>query len=263
MTGPVSVCRQGSSDLGSPAHAHRVEVQGISQRARQRRLRSQQARDGLFPLPHCQVLEELPGFEPVHGTRRAPRYACQRRRRRILRTQRVNTMVDIVNRLACAPASEGPIGHVSPSRAFPSASQAECLATFSSKVRRAGQPPTDLSPSAALSELLQAKDLYSQEPQHLASYDPDLLKILQASAQPRNAKTLLPTAEAAVLSQPASLALSSEELESLRSRQEMPTPYWDPALKRPHVKRDFLRRLARVGLLVGCEEVHSRVGFFV
>ena len=262
MTGPVSVCRQESSDLVSPAHARRLEVQGISQRARQRRLRSQQTRGGLFPLPHCQVLEELPSFEPVHGGR-APRYACQRRRRRILRTQRVNTMVDIVNRLACAPASEGPIGHVSPSRAFPSASQAECLATFSSKVKRAGQPPTDLPPSAALSELLQAKDLYSQEPQHLASYDPDLLKILQAVAQPRNAKTLLPTAEAAVLSQPVSLALSSEELESLRSRQEMPTPYWDPALKSPAVKRDFLRRLARVGLLVGCEVVHSRVGFVV
>ena len=203
-------------------------------------------------------MSELPA-SPVHGQCGAPRYACQRRRRRILRTQRVNTLVDIVNRLACAPASPGPIGHVSPAHTLPSASQAECLASFSSKLRRAGQPPPDLSPSAALAELLQAKDLYSQEPQHLASYDPDLLKILQASAQPRDAKTLLPSADAAVLSRPATLALSSEELETLRSRQEMPTPYWDPALKRPSVRRDFLRRLARVGLLVGCEVVHARV----
>ena len=171
-------------------------------------------------------------------------------------------MVDIVNRLACAPASEGPIGHVSHSQLFPLASQAECLASFSAKLKRAGQPPTDLPPSAALAELLQAKDLYSQEPQHLAGYDPDLLKILQSVAQPRCAKTLLPTAEAGVLARPSLLALSSEELESLRSRQDMPTPYWDPALRRPHVRRDFLRRLARVGLLVGCEQVHSQVGFF-
>ena len=198
MTGPVSAHRQVSSSLGSPVCARRLEVQGISQRARQRRLRSQHSRGGLFPLPHLVAPEELSStgvtpcgdFGAPLGRVRPPRYACQRRRRRILRTRRVNTMVDIVNRLACAPASEGPIGHVSHSQLFPSASQAECLASFSAKLKRAGQPPTDLPPSAALAELLQAKDLYSQEPQHLASCDPDLLKILQSVAQPRCAKTL-------------------------------------------------------------------------
>ena len=256
-----------SSNLDSSAHARRSEVHGISQRARQRRLRAQHARGGIFPLPHVSVPGDLaPSVsQPVPDdaiVQRAPRYAVQRRRRRVLRAQRVNTLVDCVNRLACAPASEGPIGHVAPARTPASPSQDECLASFSAKVRRAGQPPPDLSPSAALAELLQAKDLYSQEPQHLASYDPSLLKILSASAQPREAKSLLPAAEAAIIAQPSALALDSEALESLLSRHEMPRPYWDPVLRRGDVRRDFLKRLARVGLLVGCEAVHSQVGFF-
>ena len=123
-----------------------------------------------------------------------------------------------VNRLACASAEEDPIGHVTPGRTPASASQSECLASFSAKVRRAGLPPIDLSPSAALQELLRAKDLYSQEPQHLASFDASKLKILDAPAQPRDAKLLLPASEWGVLQRPGCLALSSEEVEALRSR---------------------------------------------
>ena len=162
----------------------------------------------------------------------------------------MNTLVDCVNRFACAPASEGPIGHVAPgARTAPSPSQHEFLASVSARVRRAGQPPLDLSPSAALSELLQAKDLYSQEPQHLATYDPSLLKIFSAPAQPREARTILPAAESAILSSPGSLALSSEELKALSSRHEMPRPYCHPSLRHSSTRHDLLKRLARVGLL--------------
>ena len=81
------------------------------------------------------------------------------------------------------------MGHVAPSSFSITSSQTDSLATLSARVRRAGLSPLGLLPSAALQELLQAKDLYSQEPQHLASYDPSLLKILRAQAQPRAAKS--------------------------------------------------------------------------
>ena len=86
--------------------------------------------------------------------------------------------------------------------------------------------------------------------------------MFRAQAQPRDAKTLLPAVEAAFFSMPAVLALNSEELELLGARHEMPQPYWDPALRRPAVRKDFLRRFAAVGLLVGCEVVSSQVGCF-
>ena len=171
----------------------------------------------------------------------------------------MNSMIDCLNRLACASAEEGPIGHVEPSRAPATASQAESLATVAARVRRGGRAPIDLTPQAALKELLQAKDLYSQEPQHLVSYDPSLLKILQTVAQPLPANTLLPAEESAILSQPGRLALNSEELEARRLRQDMPKPYWDPTLRQPSLRKDLLRRLASVGLLCGCEVVNSEV----
>ena len=128
-------------------------------------------------------MEALPTIlDPALGARRPPRYACQRRRQRNLRTQRVNTPVDCISLLACAVAADGPIGHVAPLHFSATASQSECLATLSARVRRSELPPSDLSPAAALQELLQAKDLYSQEPQHLASYDPSLLNIFRVQA---------------------------------------------------------------------------------
>ena len=122
-------------------------------------------------------------------------------------------MVDVLNRLSCAAAEPGPVGHIEASRAPSTAPQAEALRTVASRVRRAGPCPDDLAPVKALQELLKSKDLYSQEPQHLAEYDPDGLKILRTVAQPLPGNTLLPPEEAAVLKQPAALALSSEELE--------------------------------------------------
>ena len=154
------------------------EVHTISTWACERHLRSQRARGGIFPFPHCGVLEAMPTIQdPALGARRPPWYACQRRRRRVLRTQRVNTLVDCIHRPACATAADGPTGHVAPSSFSATASQSECLATLSVRVRRAGLSPLGLSPSVALQELLQANDLYSQEPQHLASYNPSLLNI--------------------------------------------------------------------------------------
>ena len=170
-------------------------------------------------------------------------------------------MVDIVNRLAAATASEGPIGYIEPSRSPATAPQSESLATIAGRVHRGGRCPTDLSPQAALKELLQAKDLYSQEPQHLAPYDPSLLKILSTVAQPLPATTLLPPEESSVLSKPELLARSSEDLEQHSFKHSCPKPYWDPLLRKPSTRRDFLRRLAKVGLLTGTDCVHSEVGF--
>ena len=126
------------------------------------------------------------------------------------------------------------------------APQSESLATIAGRVHRGSRCPTDLSPQAALKELLQAKDLYSQEPQHVAPYDPSLLKILSTVAQPLPATTLLPPEESSVLSKPELLARSSEDLEQHSLKHSCPKPYWDPLLRKPSTRGDFLRHLAKV-----------------
>ena len=175
---------------------------------------------------------------------------------------RVNVMVDCLNRLFCATSTPGPIGHVEASRAPATASQNEGLRTIAARIRRAGTCPDDLDPQAVLQELLKSKDLYSQEPQHLASYDPTRLKNLRTVAQPLPAQFLLPTEEAAVLSQPGVLALNSEELEQRSLHHSTPKPYWDAELRKPAARRDFLCRLAAAGLLCGADRVDAEVGFF-
>ena len=213
MTASADLWRQGEPPILSsrrrPEENSRRMHAGVSSRARARRLRGQRRHGGLFPLPYAQF---LPGLdEAEESTRRdvespaltphpppPPGYARQRRRRRNLRIGRVNVMVDCLNRLSCAAAEPGPVGHVEASRAPPTAPQSEALATVCARVRRAGPCPDDLSPQKALQELLKSKDLYSQEPQHLAEYDPSRLKILRTIAQPLPANTLLPPEEAAV-----------------------------------------------------------------
>ena len=170
-------------------------------------------------------------------------------------------MVDCLNRLSCAAAEPGLVGHVEASHEPPTAPQSEALATVCARVRRAGPCPDDLSPQKALQELLKSKDLYSQAPQHLAEYDPSRLKILRTVAQPLPANTLLPSEDAAVLKAPSALALDAEQLQQRCVTHSMPKPYWDPLLRKPLARRDFLRRLASVGLLCGTDKVESEVVF--
>ena len=108
---------------------------------------------------------------------------------------------------------------------------------------------------------MKSKHLYSQEPQHLAEYDPSRLKILRTVALPLPANTLLPPEEAAVLKEPSVLALDDEQLQHRSITHSMPKPYWDPRLRKPLARRDFLRRPASVGFLCGTDKVEAEVLF--
>ena len=108
-------------------------------------------------------------------------------------------MVDVLNRLSCAAAEPGPVGHVEASRALPTAPQAEALATVTARVRRAGPCPDDLAPVKALQELLKSKDLYSQEPQNLAPFCFEKLKVLKGNSFPKEAVPLFPPQAGALL----------------------------------------------------------------
>ena len=63
------------------------------------------------------------------------------------------------------------------------------------------------------------------------------------------------------MKEPSALALDAEQLQQRCAIHSMPKPYWDPLLRKPLARRDFLRRLASVGLLCGTDKVESEVGF--
>ena len=65
------------------------------------------------------------------------------------------------------------------------------------------------------------------------------------------------------MKEPSVLALDDEQLQHRSITHSMPKPYWDPRLRKPLARRDFLRRLASVGLLCGTDKVEAEVGFVV
>eukprot|EP00973_Karenia_brevis_P007030 954519-Karenia_brevis.AAC.1 len=62
-----------------------------------------------------------------------------------------------------------------------------------------GRQPEDLDGRRAIFELLKSRDLYAQEPQNLALYDSNLLKVAKGETVPKNAEHLLPAAVAAYI----------------------------------------------------------------
>ena len=125
--------------------------------------------------------EPLPMPVPTHSSRQwHPRL-------RLLSAQhvrRVGNVVASVNRLASA-SLKGSLHAYNepPCSCRPTAVQRDMVDSIALRVLDYGEPPGDLSPESAVLELCASRDLYSQEPQNLAPYQADKLKVAKGGGR--------------------------------------------------------------------------------
>ena len=109
------------------------------------------------------------------------------------------------------------------------------------EVISAWPPPVGLSEQEALTELLRCQDLYALQPQHLADYDLDKLRVTKGRVLPKDVVDLVSPSLAEVLRHPcSSMIRSPAELLHLEESEGSITPYWDPTLRRDPRQRDEL-----------------------
>ena len=103
-----------------------------------------------------------------------------------------------------------------------------------------------LSEQEALTELLHCQDLYALQPQHLADYDLDKLRVTNGGVLPKDAVDLVSPSLAEVPRHPcSSMIWSSAELLHLEESEGPITPYWDPTLHRePRWRAELFHKLA-------------------
>ena len=108
-----------------------------------------------------------------------------------------------------------------------------------------------LSEQEALTELLHCQDLYALQPQHLADYDLDILRVTMGDVLPKDTVDLVSPSFAEVLRHPcSSLFRSSAELLHLEESEGPITPYWDPTLCRDARQRaELFHKLADLKIL--------------
>ena len=121
-----------------------------------------------------------------------------------------------------------------------------------------------MTPRSALADLICAKDLYTQEPLHLAPYLPDRLKVTRGRVVPLAAAELLPDDAREKLEGFKTQILKSDaELEADRLAGVSITPYWCPDLRRSRAKRrQLISLLQNKGMITFRRQIHSRVGLF-
>eukprot|EP00973_Karenia_brevis_P052252 7261738-Karenia_brevis.AAC.1 len=154
--------------------------------AMHRRLERDRSHGEIFPLP-------MPRHPGVQLPLSAPRYARQRRQRRIFQHGQESKVVEGLNRLAAARANDSlSSGLISFGRRLPTHSQDSVLKDLHHRVAACGGKPADLDERGALAELMASKSLYGQEPLHLAPYDLDLLKVARGKVLPRDPISMLP-----------------------------------------------------------------------
>ena len=194
----------------------------------------------------------------------APRYVRRRWRERQARQRLYRDCVDSLNQLAAATSNSNHFRREAPSRASPTSVQATMLHGVHRRIASYGDAPPDLTPSGALQELLKTKDLYGQEPRHLASYSADKLRIVRAGVTPKDARGLLPPEAAARLRNfRSTIELSAEEIADIHRDRRMPRPYWDPTLASDRRQRhELFRRLLELGVLTVRRRIKGRVGIF-
>ena len=149
----------------------------------------------------------------------------------------------------------------------PTAVQEKLLEHVRSAFEEAGPIPEGMSADSALRDLMSSINLYDGEPGHLASYDPEKLKILGSRIQPRPLHELLPPHVLPLFHRRhAHIERSPEEFESFK--RENPglcpkQPHWDPKLRNDAAARlDFFKRLYRAGILSFRKRIRSKVGVF-
>ena len=133
-------------------------------------------------------------------------------------------------------------------------------------LRRGGNPDPDLGPEKCVSEMLRGESLYNELPNNLCLYDPSKLKVLHSKLNPQPLEQRLPTHAKVLYERFSSYIEKTAEQVDQEFSDNMPAapvPYWDPILKaNKTMRRQFLARLSRVGLLGFRKRVKARVGIF-
>ena len=145
----------------------------------------------------------------------------------------------------------GSVSNSSASPLLPTGSQSSFLRRVRDKVISAGPPPVVLFEQRAFTELLHCQDLYALQPQHLAVYDLDKLRVTKGDILPKNLVHLLSPSLAEVIQLPCSSILrSSAELIHLEESEGPITPYWDPTLRKDTRQRaELFHKLADLKIL--------------
>ena len=193
-----------------------------------------------------------------------PRYQQQRWSRQCVQQRRVRDAALALNVLSAARVRPGGC-RVKPFAGPPSAVQRDCLDRIGRAVARyEAEEPKDLRPEEALKELLKSKSLYGEEPHHLAEYDFAKLRVVRGDVVPKDATTvLLPVASGFLRHFDSQIEKNTEQIEQLCREEKVPTPYWDPKLKRDKKARlHLLKSLFDLGLCSVRRAVKARVGLF-
>ena len=147
---------------------------------------------------------------------------------------------------------------------LPTGSQSSVLRRVRAKVISAGPPPAGLSGQEALTELLRCQDLYALQPQHLADYDLDKLRVTEGGVLPKDVVDLVSPSLAEVLRHPcSSMIRSPAELLHLEESEGPITPYWDPTLRRdPRQRAELFNKLADLKILSFRARARAFAGLF-
>jgi len=210
-----------------------------------------------FPLP-------LPAIDP--RPLGCARFHVQRWGRRSVRQRRVVEAIRGLKFLAaCNTHSEfGLTKRSYPEGKRAAAMQTNMVASIQRRVDAYGAPPPDLNPELALAELLSSTDFYNHEPQNLAKFDIQKLRVAKGDVVPKDMARLVRPEVAALLRDfKSSIELGADELAAKLEQNPFPKPYWDPSLKRSRSERHGLFKvLVRLGLLGAHTRIKARVGLF-
>ncbi|CAK0801165.1 unnamed protein product, partial [Prorocentrum cordatum] len=132
------------------------------------------------------------------------------------------------------------------------------------RVDAVGPPPPGLAAEGAARELLASKDLYSQEPKHLAPFDLTKLKVAKGRARPRSVANFLPPLAGEMIRNPAQYIEKDEgEMEFTRQTTDPIKPYWDPVLRSSRLERwRLFRVLYELGLITFRPRLRARAAIF-
>ena len=145
----------------------------------------------------------------------------------------------------------------------PTAVQRHMLTDMQRHIGAYGLQLEDMNEEGALAEVLSSRDLYPQDPKHIADYNFDKLKVVRRAFQPLGARARLPP-DARALLEDFHVHIERTEAEMFtREAQDTPRPYLDPKLhgSRSEMLRLFLALYER-GLMSLRSKLKRHIGIF-
>ena len=126
----------------------------------------------------------------------------------------------------------------------------------------AGPPPHGMTEDSALLDVGGSNYLYSEEPQNLAPFSFDKVKVLHSKLKPQPLEQVLPPSAKSLLDRATTMIERSAD-DIARHGTEDFVPYWDPALRRNRKELErFLVGLANSGLVTFRTAIKERIGIF-